>query len=113
MNASAPEPRTWTDEDVRFVIADCLKDIDATGRRLARTCIDYCADKVRQIHTELGKPEGFDPYVYALIYARGKFEAIHESEKVIAQLEDQAEQDANLITSQAAMIVSMKKALKL
>lgn len=77
--------REWTDEDIRFVCGDIGKEIDETGRALALELMDLARREIDEVYSELGQPDGFDPYVAGLVYARASFARIVENDREIAE----------------------------
>ncbi len=118
MTAPAPQPdfdfesHEWTDEDARFVLMTMLdgqRSIDDERRPLACAVMDSARQHVQEIHRQLGYPDGFDPYVQSLIYARARCDAAEE----IRLLQGQVEALSRRVLEQGELIGKMREALGL
>ena len=91
MSEVETEAVEWTEEDIRFVLGDRFQNIDDMLRQLARAAMSSAAKMVRELHTQLGYPTGFDPYVYGLVYAKAAVDQTLKSEAEIGKLEGEIE----------------------
>lgn len=103
-----PELRELTAEDCRFIIGDTLHEVDEHGLGLARLCGLDAAKEVERVHADLGYPDGFDPYVYALVYARAAFRITWERHARIAQLEQEVDSLEQLCLKARSLIEHLK-----
>ena len=107
--------REWSEEDIRFVVVsmvDAERPIDGHCRALARVVMDSARAHVNEIQVELGHPDGFDPYVQTLIYARARLDAAREIGQLrdeIAAYTDRLRQASELIDQQHELIEACRR----
>ena len=110
-----PPDAEWTEEDVLFVVTDVLtaapKLFGDEGFEIARGCLKEALEKTREIHTDLGYPDGFDPHTYALIFARGAFGAQWYFQGELENAEVQLGQVERLNQLLEAQVAAYKAAL--